>query len=45
MAAAAVLPEAGTPASPVWEHLLEPYLGFNKSYAELYIVGEMAIAS
>ena len=36
--AAAVLPEAEPPASPVWERFLEPYLGFNKSYAELYVV-------
>ena len=36
--AAAVLPGAETPASPVWERFLEPYLGFNKSYAELYVV-------
>ena len=31
-------PGAEPPASPVWERFLEPYLGFNKSYAELDVV-------
>ena len=35
---AAVTPGAEPPASPVWERFLEPYLGFNKSYADLDVV-------
>ena len=36
--AAAAIPGAKPPASPVWERFLEPYLGFNKSFAELDVV-------
>ena len=35
---AAVIPRTEPPVSPVWERFLEPYLGFNKSYAELDVV-------
>ena len=36
--AAAAVPEAEAPASPVWERFLEPYLGGNKTYEQLYAV-------
>ena len=36
--AAAVIPGANPPASPVWERFLEPYLGRNKTYEQLYAV-------
>ncbi len=36
--AALVIPGAKPPASPVWERFLEPYLGHNKTYAQLYAV-------
>ncbi len=36
--AAAVLLGARPSASPVWERFLEPYLGRNKTYAQLYVV-------
>ena len=36
--AAAAVPGAKLPASPVWERFLEPYLGCNKTYEQLYAV-------
>ena len=36
--AAAAVPGAEPPASPVWERFLEPYLGGNKTYEQLYAV-------
>ena len=36
--AAAEVPGANPPASPVWERFLEPYLGGNKTYEQLYAV-------
>ena len=36
--AAAVIPGAKPPASPVWERFLEPYLGHSKTYEQLYAV-------
>ena len=33
--AAAVIPEAKPPASPVWERFLKPYLGCNQSYEQV----------
>lgn len=33
--AAAVIPGAESPASPVWERFLKPYLGCNQSYEQL----------
>ena len=36
--AAAAIPGADPPASPVWERFLEPYLGCNKTYEQLYAV-------
>ena len=36
--AAAVIPGVKSPATPVWERFLVPYLGCNKTYAQLYVV-------
>ena len=36
--AAAAVPGAKPPASPVWERFLEPYLGGNMTYEQLYAV-------
>ena len=36
--AAAAVPGAKPPASPVWERFLEPYLGNNKTYEQIYAV-------